>query len=134
MNALARMATSADLSAMTLWSTHQPCSMCAAACEFVGVGAVRFLAPDPSATHADPGGAGGEWLIVANLLFLAGIRAYSGATAPIIVRARDREPETTDLLNGTTSDQLRTDTLLAALAPIWTQVVSASQRRQDRLS
>jgi hypothetical protein len=37
MNALARVDVGADLSVTTLWSSHRPCAMCAAACE-VGVG------------------------------------------------------------------------------------------------
>jgi tRNA(Arg) A34 adenosine deaminase TadA len=135
MNALARLATGADLSTMTLWSSHRPCAMCAAACEFTDVGRVRFVAPDPSDGEPgpDPIGVHGHWLIVANLLFLAGVRAYSGANAPIVVRARSREPETTDLLDTIAPQQLRTATLQDALGPIWPQVVSAAQRRQHRI-
>jgi tRNA(Arg) A34 adenosine deaminase TadA len=135
MNALARVATSTDLSTMTLWSSHRPCAMCAAACEFTGVGSVRFVAPDPSDDQPgpDPIGVDGQWLIVANLLFLAGVRAYSGASAPMIVRARGREPETTDLLDAIAPQQLRTATLKEALGPIWPQVASAAQRRQHRI-
>ncbi|RSM46029.1 nucleoside deaminase [Amycolatopsis balhimycina DSM 5908] len=135
MNALARVATSADLSTTTLWSSHRPCAMCAAACEFTGVGRVRFVAPDPSDDQPgpDPIGVDGRWLIVANLLFLAGIRAYSGANAPMLRRARDREPETTDLLDTVAPHQWRTATLPDALGPIWSHVVNAAQRRQLRV-
>jgi tRNA(Arg) A34 adenosine deaminase TadA len=58
MNALAGIDTAADLSGMTLWSSHRPCTMCAAACEFTGVGMVIFIAPDPSDDDLgeDPGG------------------------------------------------------------------------------
>ncbi|MEV4313293.1 nucleoside deaminase [Actinocrispum sp. NPDC049592] len=135
MNALARIAVSADLSTTTLWSSHRPCAMCAAACEFAGVGRVRFVAPDPSDDQAgpDPIGVHGPWLIVANLLFLTGIRAYSGAGAPILLRARDRERETTDLLDMVAPQQLRTATLSDALGPIWPHVVNAAQRRQHRI-
>ncbi|WP_410615965.1 nucleoside deaminase [Amycolatopsis sp. lyj-109] len=135
MNALARLATGADLSTMTLWSSHRPCAMCAAACEFTEVGQVRFVAPDPSDSRPgpDPIGVPGHWLIVANLLFLAGIRAYSGEDAPIVVRARRREPETTDLLDTIAPQQLRSATLQDGLGPSWPQVVSAAQRRQHRI-
>ncbi len=135
MNALARIATSADMSTMTLWSSHQPCAMCAAACEFTGVGSVRFVAPDPSDDQPgpDPSGVEGHWLIVANVLFLEGVRAYSGASAPMLVRARGLEPETIDLLDAIAPQQLRTATLQEALGPIWHQVVSAAQRRQHRI-
>jgi len=135
MNALARVDVGADLSTTTLWSSHRPCVMCAAACEFTGVGRVRFVAPDPSDDRpgSDPVGVDGPWLIVANLLFLAGIRAYSGASAPILLRARDREPETTDLLDTVAAQQLRTATLPDALGPLWPHVVDAAQRRQHRM-
>src|SRR6185437_6014252 len=54
LNALAGVETGAELAVMTLWSSHQPCSMCAAACEFTGVGEVRFIAPDPADADAGP--------------------------------------------------------------------------------
>ena len=37
MNALARLATDCDPVDLTIWSTQQPCSMCAAAISFVGM-------------------------------------------------------------------------------------------------
>ncbi|MEU8635481.1 hypothetical protein AB0C38_25235 [Amycolatopsis sp. NPDC048633] len=74
-----------------------------------------------------------RWSIVANLLFLAGIRAFSGAGAPMIRRARDREPETTDLLDMVALEQLRTTTLPDALGPIWPDVTNAAQRRRLRV-
>jgi tRNA(Arg) A34 adenosine deaminase TadA len=134
MNALARVDTNADLSTMTLWSSHRPCGMCAAACEFTGVGSVRFVAPDPSDEQRgpDPIGVDGCWLIIANLLFLSGVRAYAGPDSPIVVRARDREPETTALLDAIPLQQLRTTTLRAALPPIWPRAVDAAQQRQHR--
>lgn len=135
MNALARLATSADLSTMTLWSSHRPCTMCAAACEFTEVGRVRFVAPDPSDDQPgpDPPGVQGHWLVVANLLFLAGVRGYSGENAPIIVRARVREPAIAGLLDTIAPEQLRTAPLRDCLGPIWPQVVNAAQRRQHHV-
>jgi tRNA(Arg) A34 adenosine deaminase TadA len=134
MNALARISADADLSTTILWSSHRPCVMCAAACEFTGVGQVRFVAPDPSDGQPgpDPAGVDGQWLIVANLLFLAGIRAYLGAGAAILLRARNREPETTDLLDTVAPQQWQTVTLLDALGPIWPDVVNAAQQRRRR--
>ena len=135
MNALARVDVGADLSMTTLWSSHRPCAMCAAACEFTGVGRVRFVAPDPSDDRpgSDPAGVEGPWPIVAILLFLVGIRAYSGANAPMLLRARDREPETTGLLDTVAQRQLRTATLPDALGPLWPQVVDAAHRRRHRM-
>lgn len=48
MNVLAGVPTERDLRDDTLWSTQQPCAMCAAALAFVGVGSVRYLAADPA--------------------------------------------------------------------------------------
>ncbi|WP_158226866.1 nucleoside deaminase [Amycolatopsis vastitatis] len=135
MNALARIAVGADLSTTTLWSSHRPCGMCAAACEFTGVGRVRFVAPDPSDDQPgpEPTGVDGQWLIVANLLFLAGIRAYSGADAPILRQARDREPETTGLLDTVAPQLWETATLPDALGLLWPDVVDAAQQRRRRI-
>ena len=56
MNALAGVDTGTELDGMTLWSSHRPCLMCAAACEFTGVGAVVFIAPiRQMATRPGPG-------------------------------------------------------------------------------
>ena len=82
MNALAAVATGTELGRLTLWSSHRPCQMCAAACAFTGVGSVSFIAPDPSDedSYQDPGGIETEW-VVASLLFLSGVAAYSGGNA-----------------------------------------------------
>jgi tRNA(Arg) A34 adenosine deaminase TadA len=65
MNALAGIQTGTELGGMTLWSSHRPCMMCAAACEFTGVGAVIFMGPDPSDDDGreDPDGIEAEWVI-----------------------------------------------------------------------
>jgi tRNA(Arg) A34 adenosine deaminase TadA len=99
MNALAAVDTGTELEALTLWSSHRPCMMCAAACEFTGVGSVNFIAPDPSDEDGceDPDGIEPEWVVVANLLFLSGVASYSGSSSSMIIRARRREPEVVDL-------------------------------------
>ncbi len=73
--------------------------MCAAACELTGVGAVAFIAPDPSDDDGgeDPDGIETEWVIAANLLFLSGVAANSGSSSSMIARAGQREPEITHL-------------------------------------
>jgi len=48
LNALALFPTEADHSVLTLWTTQHPCSMCAAAILFTGIGGVRFIADDLS--------------------------------------------------------------------------------------
>jgi tRNA(Arg) A34 adenosine deaminase TadA len=135
MNALAGIETGASLGDLTLWSSHQPCLMCAAACTFTGVGQVVFIAPDPSDDDdgADPGGIATEWVIVANLLFLSGVAAYSGPASPMIARARQREPEITDLMDAMDDRALRQPSLRDALAPAWPDITRAAQQRRSRL-
>jgi tRNA(Arg) A34 adenosine deaminase TadA len=144
MNVLAAVATATDLASMTLWSSHRPCSMCAAACGFTGVGTVRYVAPDPSdetdgsdqdeTDGSDQDAADGRWLVVANLLFLSGILAYSGPTSPFVNRVRPREPEITGLLDTLDHRRLRQVPLDGALAVIWSDVERAADRRRTRLN
>ena len=134
MNALADIDTGTDLSGMTLWSSHRPCMMCAAACEFTGVGAVIFIAPDPSADHGgeDPDGIETEWVIAANLLFLSGVAAYSGSSSSMIVRAGQREPEITNLMRNVGDAALRQPVLRDALLPAWPDIQAAARERRSR--
>lgn len=105
LNALAAVDTARALARDTLWSTQEPCSMCAAAATFVGVGHLRFLAPDPWAIAADvPSPTGGvdtrladvgpAWLVAANLMFLLSVARRQGMGHPTIVRNLEVEPET----------------------------------------
>jgi tRNA(Arg) A34 adenosine deaminase TadA len=107
-NALAVARTGWDLGALTLWSTQEPCAMCAAAAAFTGVGAIRYLAPDPwaLATGNDGSAAGPRttgpaddvWLVAANLLFLQSVANARGPGHPTLARCRELEPETTALV------------------------------------
>jgi tRNA(Arg) A34 adenosine deaminase TadA len=134
MNALAGIDTGTDLGSVTLWSSHRPCMMCAAACEFTGVGAVIFIAPDPSDDDLgeDPGAIATEWVIVANLLFLSAVAAYSGPSSPMIVRAGQREPEITNLMRIVGDTALRQPALHDALAPAWPDIQAAARKRRSR--
>jgi tRNA(Arg) A34 adenosine deaminase TadA len=134
LNALAGIATGVDLAVLRLWSSHQPCLMCAAACEFTGVGSVRFVAPDPSEEieHPDPADVASEWVVVANLLFLAGVSEYAGMASPTVSLARDREPEVAALLMPTTVSPLRQPSLAAALGELWPEIVDAANLRRRR--
>jgi len=136
MNALAAVSTGTDLGGLALWSSHRPCLMCAAACEFTGVGRVIFIAPDPSADDSgeDPAGIEAEWVVVANLLFLSGVAAYSGPSAPMILRARQREPEITGLMQAVGDRALRQAALRDCLAPAWPAVRAAARERRQRLA
>jgi tRNA(Arg) A34 adenosine deaminase TadA len=133
MNALAGLETGAELGGMTLWSSHQPCLMCAAAREFTGIGTVRFIAPDPSDADRgeDPEGIVPEWIVVANLLFLSGVAAYSGASSPTLARARQREPEIIQLTRTANDGALRQPSLREALAPVWPDIRVAATKRLD---
>jgi tRNA(Arg) A34 adenosine deaminase TadA len=134
MNALAGIETGTELGGMTLWSSHRPCMMCAAACAFTGVGAVIFIAPDPSDDDSseDPDGIETEWVIAANLLFLSGVAAYSGSSSPMIVRAGQREPEITHLMRIASDTTLRQPALRDALAPAWPDIQAAARERRSR--
>lgn len=109
MNALAAARTAWDLSSHTMWSTQEPCSMCASAIAFTGVGAVRFLAPDPwslatggldrafvptEVVERTAGPAEDLWLVFANVLFLLGIASKMGIDHPTVSGNRELEPET----------------------------------------
>jgi tRNA(Arg) A34 adenosine deaminase TadA len=134
MNALAGIETGIELGGMTLWSSHRPCMMCAAACEFTGVGAVIFIAPDPSDDDSgvDPDGIDAEWVVVANLLFLSGVAAYSGSASPVIARAEHREPEVIQLMRVTGDAALRQPVLRDALEPNWPDIQAAAIKRRGR--
>jgi hypothetical protein len=108
--------------------------MCSAACAFTGVGVVDFVAPDPSDpdTYPDPDGMPAEWIVVANLLFLTGVANYSGPSAPMIARAREREPEIADMMALTDIAELSRPTLRAALSALWPQISVAADRRRQR--
>jgi tRNA(Arg) A34 adenosine deaminase TadA len=133
MNALAGIATKTDLTVCTLWSTHRPCVMCAAATAFTGVGEVRFLAPDPSDEDgSDPVGVDSRWMVLANVMFLEGVSRYSGASAPMICRARVREPETAELLGSVGPALFASPGLELALVQLWPLLEGAAQARTDR--
>ena len=82
MNALALVDAGRDHGELTIWSTQRPCSMCAAAAAFAGIGHVRFVADDPSDERdraeqdVDRGSVPYEalgiplWWLVSNIVFL----------------------------------------------------------------
>jgi tRNA(Arg) A34 adenosine deaminase TadA len=102
LNLLALVRTGWDLGPCTLWSTQEPCSMCAMAASFTGVGQVRYLAPDPwalatqpqdrrlaasAATERSIGPADDDrWVVSANVLFLHSVASRSGLTHTTVAR------------------------------------------------
>ena len=131
MNVLAAVTTERNLNSDTLWSTHEPCSMCAAAAAFTGVGTVRHVAPDPWAVAARPvPTASGsvplgsrQWAVVAGVLFLLGVAARTGVRSPTVTGNVERQPEVArialDLLPAPTGG-----TLQDLIAPVWARIVA----------
>lgn len=142
MNVLARVPIARDLSTDTLWSTQQPCAMCAAALSFCGVGHVRFLAVDPAfvasgdargGTPSDPIIERPEWTvwaIFANALFLQ--PAVARGDAARLDRNHGVEPETVEAAT-TLSVAPRVDGLAALVNSMWDILVRLSDQRRERL-
>jgi tRNA(Arg) A34 adenosine deaminase TadA len=126
MNVLAAVRTEWDLSGCTLWSTHQPCSMCAAAA-FTMVGTVRYVAPDPWAVGAgvpsapSAGSALGDprWARVAGLLFVLGVADRVGPDSPTVVGSPDLARIAVELLPAPTDG-----TLPDLIAPLWPRLLT----------
>jgi tRNA(Arg) A34 adenosine deaminase TadA len=101
LNVLAAVPTDRELGRDTLWSTHEPCSMCAAAAAFTGVGTVRYVAPDP-------------WAVAAKV----------GVDSPTVTGNAQRQPAVArlalDLLPAPSGG-----TLPELIAPVWDRVTAA---------
>ena len=138
MNALALLATDCDTTDLTIWSTQQPCPMCAAAISFVPIQDVIGVARDPS----DPTRPADEvlhdiWVVLATVMFLIGPIRVGGADHPI-VRANDQlEPEAVALALRcmATADDPLTDgrTLELALRAMWGDLQAAAGARFRRV-
>ena len=112
LNALALIPTEADHASLTLWTTQHPCSMCAAAIHFVGIGRVCFVADDlsddstPEAIIATRAGVHYEalgdpfWWTISNLLFLYNPAVQRGPESGNIRMNRQRYPELIQLVLG----------------------------------
>ncbi|MFB7370953.1 nucleoside deaminase [Streptomyces sp. NPDC056222] len=134
MNALARARTGWDLAVHTLWSTQEPCSMCAAAAEFTGVGAVRFLAADPWATATGRPSASARarltaepvWRTAATVLFLRSVVEAAGPEAETVRRMAETDPVTTAIATDDGFPDAQTPELL--LGALWGSVAAAADR------
>ncbi|MFJ8210394.1 nucleoside deaminase [Streptomyces sp. NPDC096033] len=143
MNALGVARTEWDLEALTLWSTQEPCSMCTAAAAFVGVGSVRFLAPDPWALASGNDGASGvtgedpqsHWLVAANVMFLRSVAVASPETeeSATLVRCRDLEPETARLHDSLPPGLPLEPRIEPWLAKLWPALHDATTARRRRV-
>lgn len=143
-NALAGVDTGLDWQDLTLWSTQHPCSMCAAAVSFTGIGRVVFLADDPSdsstpdqiaATRGsvpyEPLGSP-AWWVVSNLLFLSTGAVLRGAEDGNLAGASARMPGVCALaLDLAENDHLGRLAaagypLAPAMEPLWSRVLELS--------
>jgi tRNA(Arg) A34 adenosine deaminase TadA len=80
MNAMAGPDTEAATGRLTLWSTQQPCSMCRAAIDFIGVPTVVAIATDPSSPHDRVDEVLDDvWVVLATAMFLTGGSAVAAA-------------------------------------------------------
>jgi tRNA(Arg) A34 adenosine deaminase TadA len=105
LNALALLPTEAHHSVLTLWTTQHPCSMCAAAVQFIGLGGVQFIADDLSDDSSSDMIAASRgrvmygrlgdplWWTVCNLLFLYTSALKHGERAGNLLLNRERHPE-----------------------------------------
>ncbi|MGW7344750.1 nucleoside deaminase [Streptomyces sp. NPDC054854] len=144
LNVLGVARTGWDLGATTLWSTQEPCAMCAAAARFCGVGAVRHLAPDPwalatgstgspAASGAAPA-AGTLWLLAANVMFLRSVAAAAtGPGEPEVLRHhRSAEPETAALHDSVPPGLPENDPVEEWPARLWPALPEAARNRESR--
>ncbi len=141
LNALGSARTEWDLGATTLWSTQEPCSMCSAAASFTGVGAVRYLAPDPWALATGNEGSssgtcatGGGWLVAANAMFLKSVSeaAEGGEEPATLARNRLLEPETARLHDGLPPGLPTFPSVRAWLSEAWPGIIEATAARRLR--
>ena len=137
MNALARLDTDASVAGLTLWSTQQPCSMCRAAIDFVGIGSLRVIATDPSdPDHRADEAVDDVWVVLATAMFLAGPVRVGGAEHPMVTANASAEPEAVQLAieAATTSTHPLTDgrPLSAAVEVGWGELRHAAEQRRWR--
>ncbi|MGW7072445.1 nucleoside deaminase [Streptomyces sp. NPDC054855] len=127
MNALARARTEWDLGGHTLWSSHEPCAMCAAAAGFTGVGRVRFVARDPwaLATGQPPSAADalGDpwWEMCANVLFLRSVVLQRGADHATVRGHAALDPEAVRIAVDPGFPE--TDDVTELFAALWSHIV-----------
>ena len=139
MNAMARLAVATPLDSMTLWSTQQPCPMCAAAASFIGLAHVEAIAADPSdpENHVRTGVAS-PWVVLATAMFLVGRIQRRGPTDPAVEANAPLEPEAVRYAlevvrlpqHPLTADR----TLDVALTSMWPGLSAAARDRDERLA
>ena len=137
MNALARLDIDTDVSGLTLWSTQQPCPMCQAAIDFVGIESLRVMATDPSAPdHRAREAVDDVWVILATAMFLIGPLRRGGERHPMVLENQVLEPESMELaraaVRASAHPLLDGRTLTRAVDAMWTDLSIAADRRRSR--
>jgi tRNA(Arg) A34 adenosine deaminase TadA len=137
MNALARLNVDTDVSSLTLWSTQQPCPMCQAAIDFVGIESLSVIATDPSApTHRANEAVDEVWVILATAMFLIGPLRLGGERHPMVLENQVLEPESTDLakkaVRASAHPLLDGRPLPRAVDAMWADLSTAADRRRSR--
>lgn len=136
MNAIARLDTDAPTDRLTLWSTQQPCPMCQAAVDFIGLPTVMAIASDPSSSGPPAREVLDDvWVVLATAMFLAGPLRRFGPTQAMVRGHATIEPEAVAL-----AEQLAAGThpladgsdLRAAVMASWDELSSAAERRRRR--
>jgi tRNA(Arg) A34 adenosine deaminase TadA len=136
MNALARITTGADTGRLTIWSTQQPCRMCQAAIEFVGIGQTVAIATDPSDPQVRvverlPD----DWVVLATAMFLVAPVRRGGPEHPMVQANRALEPEALALAERVAQgDHPLIDgrPLAAAIGVVWDELQRAASDRRRR--
>lgn len=155
MNALVEVPASASLADSVLWSTQQPCLLCASAAVMAHVGAVRFLAADPFygpivdrmstlnawLEHAWPRYDGptddDRWAVSAMLLQLTAAATKNPNGEVMEANHRD-EPETARLIERIVAERIWIDVANAggdvsdALGRVWPRILNAADARRAR--
>lgn len=139
MNALAAVPSDTDLSRCILYSTHQPCSMCQAAADFIEVGEVRFLVSDPSAVepsdrYSFTPDVDGRFGLGANVMFLHNIAWVAGPDSEILAGNRVSESGAVELALQLEETGIWRDSeglsIETALAGIWDELTDLASRRE----
>lgn len=126
MNALARVRTERELGGHVLWSSHEPCAMCAAAAGFTGVGTVRCIARDPWALATGQPSSSADalgdprWETCAHVLFLRSVVHMRGAEHPTVRGNAAFAPEAVRIATG--QDFPETDDVAELCAVLWGRV------------
>jgi tRNA(Arg) A34 adenosine deaminase TadA len=153
MNALAEIPTDYSLADCTLWSTQQPCVLCAAAAVMSFVGNIKFLAADPFFAGIErmpelndwvdrywpnyEGPAADDRWAISAMLFQLFAAASRNPTGEVMAENRRVEPETALLCEHIVEAGIwrqGVDSAQDALGLIWLDIQAIAAERRTRLA